>query len=68
MKAVGWVLLLAGIVLFMWAVDRSPWVLVAVCLVALAAVILVQEYRDTATIGIADAAELLTAEQKAARR
>lgn len=65
--AVGLVLLLAGLALFVWSVDRSAWVLAAAALVAVGAVVLVDALVEVRTETLDDAIDALTAEQRARR-
>ncbi len=64
MKAVlGALVLLSGLVLFVFTVDRSPWVLVAPVLVAM----IVDQYKVPVP-GLGEGAEQIVRELRAARR
>lgn len=63
---IGVALILVGLIVFVCTVDRSAWVLVAVVLVALGAVVLVDLY-EVRTPTLADAVEQITRELRGVR-
>lgn len=62
MRALGWLLLWAGVSLFVVTVDRSMWVMFAIALTLAGAALLVEGYVDVRTVTLAEAADRIDAE------
>lgn len=62
MRALGWLLLWAGVSLFVVTVDRSMWVMFAIALAIVGAALLVEGYVDVRTVTLSEAADRIDAE------